>query len=249
MRTIRCRLPFTLLSAALLLRCIIGPADLVEAPLERVVGPGLEVWLSSVSEGGRLVLTYDSLQEGEYGCLRYTGKARLNGVELEQLTAGSGFFVITPIGGGLLCDEPEWHFPTPPWTEAVSEFEIADDTGQLLYGVSSLAVKRTVGIRRGQPPIVPGGPLTLAWSPETDQLTGVAVRMGFETLSFPEVAVRNGRIGFLVPPSIQAGAKDVSLDMSIQPGTAHCEPDPDRCKAWIPSELAPGTTSVRVNVR
>ena len=248
MRTIRWRLPFALLFAPLLPGCIIGPADMLEAPLEDIGGPGLEVRLFSVPRGGSLRLTYESLKE-QGVCLRFTGKARLNGVELEQRTAGSGFFFVTPIGGGVDCTEPEWLFPTPPWTEAVSAFEITDGTGQLLYGISSLVVKRSVSIRRGQPPIVPGGPLTLAWSPETDQLTGVGVRMGFETLSLPEVAMRNGRIGFLVPPGVQAGAQEVTLNMSIQPGTAHCEPDPDRCKAWIPSELASDTTFVPVNVR
>lgn len=228
MRPTWCRLLFAVLFASLLPRCIVLPANTVEAPLEDVVGPGLEVRLV-LSGQGRLRLTYDSLKE-KYGCLRYTGgKVRLNGVELEQTEEGFGIVVIGPIGGGQICTDPEWAFTQPPPTEEVSEFEITDSTGQLLYGISALMAKRSVAVQPGRPAIVSGGPLTLAWSPATDQLE--VNRVTIDGLSSPVAPVaRNGRIGLLVPTDVLTGTHEVSVSASLIPGTAHCEPDPDRCK-------------------
>jgi len=250
MRSTRCRRLFAVLFASLLPRCFVFPAKIVEASLEEVGGPSLEVELFSLAPEGRLRLRYDSVQ-GENNCLKYTGgKARLNGVELEQTEEGFGVIVVSPIGTGQVCTDPEWAFSAPPATEEVSEFEITDSTGQLLYGVTAMAAKRSLALQPGRPAITPGGPLTLAWSPPTDQLTVEQVTMGIDRLAPPNVSARNGRIGFLVPIDVEPGVQDVRLSVSVKPGTAHCEPDPDGCTTlYVPGPLLSGSGTVTVVVQ
>jgi hypothetical protein len=132
----------------------------------------------------------------------------------------------------------------------MSEFEVADDTGRLLFGVSALAAQRSVSFHGPVPGPVPGGPVTLDWSPATDRLDISTVSLdGVDTLASYEIVARNGRIGFLLPSTVPPGPHTLRLTVLVQAGVAHCEPDPGGCFTWLPAEMAPYRPEIPITVR
>jgi hypothetical protein len=248
MSSIRC---WSLLALSLLLSGCIAD-NTMEGTLEEVGGASLVVDLTPT--GGELRLISHTVK-GLSKCLRFTGKAFLDGKDLEQVEAGNGLSLYIPgLGGPGACTPPTWRFDMPAATEGVNEFEVADSTGRLLYGVSALVAQRAVSFHAPLPGPVPGGPVTLEWSPATDQLAdpinfdvfldGVAIQPA------SEIAVRNGRIGFLLPSTVSPGPHRLSLDATpVHPGTAHCEPEPGRCTTWFVSELIPHPPEISITVQ
>jgi len=222
--------------------------DTMEGTLEEVGWAALEVELTP-TEG--LLRLQSSTVKGLSKCLKFTGRAFLGGKELKQVKAGGGgWFFIPGVTGSGGCTEPTWRFDIPAATEGVSEFEITDNTGRLLYGVSALAAQRTVSYHGPVPGPVPGGPVTLEWSPATDQVRLRVYLDGVELQLLPYgVAQRDGRLGFVLPSTVSPGFHSLRLDASVSPGTAHCEPDPARCHTWLNDELIPDQPEISITVQ
>lgn len=222
--------------------------DTLEGTLEELEGARLRVGLTSTT--GWLQLGASTIKDPGK-CLRFTGRASLDGKALEQVEAGGGGrFFIPGFGSSVECTEPAWRFDLSAIPEGVSEFEVADGTGRLLFGVSALAAQRSVSFHGPVPGPVPGGPVTLDWSPATDQLIVSNVSLDGVNIPDPEILIRNGRIGFLLPSTVSPGPHTVGLEVfDVQAGVTHCEPDPERCFTRVPPELAPTRPEVTITVQ
>jgi len=222
--------------------------ETMEGTLEELGGASLEVELTSAT--GLLRLGSYTVK-GESKCLKFPGgRAFLDGKELERVeVGGGGWFYIPGLGGSGGCKEPTWRFDPPAATEGVSEFEVADGTGRLLYGVSALAMQRTVRYLDPLPGPVPGGPVMLEWSPATDQLDITVSLDGVGLQLSSEIAIQDGRIGFLLPSTVSPGRHTLTLDPRVRPGTAHCEPDPARCFSWRRDGLVPDRPTISIIVQ
>jgi len=236
MSSIRC---WPLLALFLLLSGCYENATL-EATLEELELARLHVELTSTT--GSLWLEAAGVKGLPNKCLRFTGWASLGGKALQQVEAGRGgrSFIPGLDGGHYECAAPAWRFDPSAITEGVSEFEVADGTGRLLFGVSALAAQRSVSFHGPVPGPVPGGPVTLDWSPATDRLLISKVSLDGMTIDAPERLFRNGRLGFQLPSTVSPGPHTLGLELfDVQAGIAHCEPDPGGCFTRLPAELAP----------
>lgn len=219
------------LPASLLLACAPPDDSVIEASLSELGMPGLKV------EAGLLSLTFHTVRGDIVRCLRFTrGTARLDGETLTQVEAGR--YGDTGLRKDNNCFEPAWAFTGHPG-EVVSDFEVSDSTGRLRLGANALSAPRTVTYDGPLPGPVPGGSMTLAWSPATDvfQVDWVDFDGAVGQGSF---SVADERFTFTVPSSVLPGPHQVNARVLYHPSVAWCEPASAGCWINIPSSVVPG---------